>query len=98
MRKLLQFGLLALLATSAFAVDDCSSSQPTVQAPCVAQLSNGFEIRHIRREVTGQTVRLYVSESNYTEVPASQISAYEADFTPAPAPVEAAVARPTISL
>ena len=95
MRRLFQLAILALLATSAFAIDNCASPQPSVQAPCVAQLSNGFQIRHVRREVVGENVRLYVSESSYTEVPASQITSYEADLTPvtvadkpsAPAPV-----------
>lgn len=84
MRKLLQLAILALLATSAFALDDCNSTQPSVQAPCIAQLSNGFQIRHVRREVVGENIRLYVSESNYTEIPASQITGYEADLTPVP--------------
>src|SRR4051794_1933243 len=88
MRKLLQLAILALLATSAFAVDDCASTQPTVQGRCVAQLSNGFEIRHIRREVVGENVRLYVSEASYTEIPASQISGYQADLTPLPVVAE----------
>jgi soluble lytic murein transglycosylase-like protein len=84
MRKLLQLGIFALMATSAFAVEDCAAAQGTVQARCVAQLSNGFEIRHIRREVTGDNVRLYVSDSSYTEIPASQILGYHADLTPLP--------------
>ena len=77
MRKPVQLAILALLAcsalaTSAFAADDCSAAQATVIAPCVAQLANGFEIRHVRREVVGANVRLYVSASSYTELPASQ--------------------------
>ena len=96
MRKLLQLAILALLTTSAFAVEDCSSKLPTVQAPCVAQLANGFQIRHVRREVIGDNVRLYVSGSNYTEVPASQITAYQPDLTP-PAPTVSKVV-PSVSL
>jgi len=84
MRKLLQLAIFGLLATSAFAADDCAATLPTVQARCVAQLSNGFEIRHIRREVTGENVRLYISDSSYTEVPSSQISSYQPDLTPLP--------------
>ena len=82
MRKLLQLGILALLATSAFAADDCSAKLPIVQAPCIAQLSNGFQIRLIRREAAGENVRLYVSDSSFTELPASQITGYESDLTP----------------
>jgi soluble lytic murein transglycosylase-like protein len=94
MRKLLQLGILALLAASAFAADDCTAKQPIVQAPCVAQLANGFEIRHIRREITGENVRLYVSASSFTEVPASQIVSYEADLTPVAPPVTASENAP----
>lgn len=85
MRKLLQLVILALMATMAFAADDCAATLPTVQARCVAQLSNGFEIRHVRRELAGENVRLYVSDSSYTEIPASQILGYQADLTPLPA-------------
>jgi soluble lytic murein transglycosylase-like protein len=92
MRKLLQLGILALVATSAFAVDDCASTLPNVQGRCVAQLSNGFAIRHIRREAAGENVRLYVSDSSYTELPASQIVRYEADLTPLPSPEKPAAA------
>jgi soluble lytic murein transglycosylase-like protein len=92
MRKLLQLGILALVATSAFAVDDCASTLPNVQSRCVAQLANGFEIRHIRREAAGENVRLYVSDSSYTELPASQIVRYEADLTPLPSPEKPAAA------
>jgi soluble lytic murein transglycosylase-like protein len=88
MRKLLQLAILALVATMAFAADDCAATLPTVQARCVAQLSNGFEIRHIRREVTGENVRLYISDSSYTDVPSSQILGYQADLKPLPVAAE----------
>ena len=84
MRKLLQLGFLALLATSAYGVDVCASTSAMVEGRCVAQLSNGFEIPHVRREITGESVRLYISPSSYTEVPASQITGYKADLTPLP--------------
>ncbi len=86
MRKLLTIGILALIALPAMAADDCASNAPVVVAPCVAQLANGFEVRHVRREVQGQNVRLYVSPESYTELPASQITGYTADLTPLPAP------------
>jgi len=84
MRKLLQFGVLALLATSAFGAENCASTAPTVEGRCVAQLANGFEIPHVRREISGESVRLYVSAASYTEIPASQIVGYQADITPLP--------------
>jgi len=85
MRKLLQLAIFVLLATAAFAVQDCASTAPAVSAPCVAQLVNGFEIRLVRREIVGDNVRLYLTEASYTELPAALIVGYEADPTPAPA-------------
>lgn len=84
MRKLIQLGILALAATTAFAADDCAATLLTVQGRCVAQLSNGFEIRHVRREIKGENVRLYISDSSYTDVPTSQILGYQPDLTPLP--------------
>ena len=96
MRKLLQIGLLALLATSAYGVDSCASSSATVEGRCVAQLANGFEIPHVRREIAGDNVRLYVSPTSYTEVAASQIVGYQPDVTPLPVEQTAAPAPLTV--
>lgn len=52
--------------------------------PCfageVAVLKNGFSIRHERREVVGNTTRLYVSAdgSSFVDVPTTEIEHYEA--------------------
>jgi soluble lytic murein transglycosylase-like protein len=52
--------------------------------PCfageVAVLRNGFTIRHERREVVGETTRLYVSAdgASYVDVPTTEIDHYEA--------------------
>jgi soluble lytic murein transglycosylase-like protein len=68
--------LLAVLAAPSVVAGQCS--------PCVAHLSNGFAIPHLRHEVAGDTTRLYLSESGYLEVPTAQIAGYEQDDAPAP--------------
>jgi hypothetical protein len=61
--------------------------------PCfageVAVLKNGFSIRHERREVIGETTRLYVNAdgSSFVDVPTSEIEHFEAaPDLPAPDP------------
>ena len=73
MRLKLKFGgqigaLLVLLATL-----PCLASD-------VAVLRNGFSIRHERREVVGDTTRLYVSAdgSSFVDVPTAEIEHFEA--------------------
>lgn len=64
---------LAFLAASvcAFAAD-------------VAILRNGFSIRHERREIIGETTRLYLNRdgSGYVDVQTSEIDRFERDSTP----------------
>lgn len=50
----------------------------------IAQLSNGFSIRHERHEADGSTTRLYMSASSgsYIEVATDQIVAYEREENP----------------
>ena len=74
------FGLSALLALAA-------------ALPCfageVAVLKNGFSIRHERREVIGETTRLYVTAdgSSFVDVPTAEIEHFEAaPDLPAPEP------------
>jgi hypothetical protein len=61
-----------------------------VTLPCfageVAVLKNGFTIRHERREVLGETTRLYVSAdgASYVDVPTAEIDHYE-EAPPLPA-------------
>src|SRR6516225_5879373 len=72
MRKFLQFGLLALLVAT------------QMHAAEIANLRNGFSIRHEHHEVVGDTTRLYMSadaSSGYVDVPTAQIESFE----PAPA-------------
>jgi len=51
---------------------------------CVANLRNGFSIRHERHEVVGEFTRLYTgtqADAGYIDVPTSQISSFEPDLT-----------------
>src|SRR5271170_3884605 len=73
MRKLIQLSLLWLLIAS------------QMHAAEVANLRNGFRIRHQRHETAGETTRLYMSasaDSGYIDVPTSEIEGFE------PAPPE----------
>ncbi|HXW90436.1 MAG TPA: lytic transglycosylase domain-containing protein [Terriglobales bacterium] len=51
----------------------------------VAVLRNGFSIRHERREELGSVMRLYLGagESEYVDVPSSEIDHFEPDAEPA---------------
>ncbi len=79
MRKFLQLGLLGLLMAS------------QMNAAEIANLRNGFSIRHERHEVNGDITRLYISaepSSGYVDVPSAQIESFE------PAPPEPPAATP----
>ncbi len=73
MRRYLQFSLVGMV----IAVQ--------VHAAEIANLRNGFSIRHQRHEIVGETTRLYMSEaadSGYIDVPSGEIVGFE------PAPPE----------
>jgi len=55
------------------------------QATDLAVLSNGFAIRHERREVRGQITRLYVDAKgdSYVDIPTDQIAGFEKDLSSA---------------
>ena len=60
----------------------------------IANLSNGFSIRHERHEIVGAVTRLYTGAdaSSYIDVPTGQVASFE------PAPPEAGpmeAARPS---
>jgi soluble lytic murein transglycosylase-like protein len=79
MRKAIQFGLLALLATT------------QLSAAEMANLCNGFSIRHERHETRGATTRLYLgngSDGGYVDVATAEIQSFE------PAPPEPATEKP----
>jgi soluble lytic murein transglycosylase-like protein len=72
-RHSLQLGLLlVLLSVSATAGE-------------VAHLRNGFAIEHMRREVMGDTTRLYTA-TGFVDVPTSEIVSYDHVDTPVPVP------------
>ena len=77
MRKALPIGFVALLATQLYAAE-------------LANLRNGFSLRHEHHEVFGNTTRLYMSNDpagGYVDVASAEIESYE----PAPPqPKEAA--------
>jgi hypothetical protein len=52
----------------------------------IAVLTNGFSIRHERREVVGSVTRLYLGadRDGYVDVPTSEIDRFEKDLSPAP--------------
>ena len=68
----------------------------------LAILSNGFSIRHERREVMNETTRLYLDAngSGYVDVPTMDIVGFEKDTTPQPTPAgtTAAAAIPPANL
>ena len=69
MRKVLQFGIVLLAATSAFA----AAPSPTRTAYDLT-LKNGFSIHCLRNEIVGQYTRLYLDDNNFIDVPTSEIS------------------------
>ena len=78
MRKAIQVGLIALLTTQ-------------LRAAEMANLRNGFSIRHEWRETQGETTRLYLgsgSNAGYVDIATAEIDGYEA------APPEPDVAKP----
>src|SRR6266566_4525208 len=66
----LRAALIAILAVAAL---PCFAGE-------VAVLKNGFSIRHERREVVGDTTRLYVTAdgSSFVDVPTAEIEHFEA--------------------
>lgn len=50
----------------------------------VAVLYNGFSIRHERRQVLNDVMRLYISGNNYVDVPTVQIVRFDPDDSPVP--------------
>jgi soluble lytic murein transglycosylase-like protein len=71
----------------------------SLHAADLAILSNGFSIRHERREVIGATTRLFVDAKgeSYVDVPTDEISGIEKDLTPERANPAAANSHPNLS-
>lgn len=68
----------------------------SAQAAELAILRNGFCIRHERREVVQDTTRLYLSATDYVDIPTDQIERFEKDETPPPPPAAPAPSLPQI--
>src|SRR5271167_499703 len=69
MRRFLQLGLAGLVIAL------------PLHAAEMANLRNGFSIRHQRHETAGETTRLYMSvepDSGYIDVPTAEIESFEA--------------------
>ncbi len=62
-----------------------------LRAAEIANLTNGFSIRHQRHEILGNVIRLYTGadENSYIDVPRQQVSSFE-PAPPEPQTVEAA--------
>ena len=73
MRHLVSYRRVAIIAIIAVAALPCFAGE-------VAVLRNGFSIRHERREVVGDTTRLYVTAdgSSFVDVPTTEIDHFEA--------------------
>ncbi len=81
MRRHLQIGIIALLALPLHAAE-------------LANLRNGFSLRHEHHETNGETTRLYMSSdpaAGYVDVPTAEIESFE----PAPPEPREAVAPAT---
>jgi soluble lytic murein transglycosylase-like protein len=59
----------------------------SASAADLAMLTNGFSLRHERREQRGSSTRLFLSagDDSYVDVPTDQITSFEHDTTPPPA-------------
>jgi soluble lytic murein transglycosylase-like protein len=90
MKTCRNIGFVALLLALA-----CHSS-PAAE---LANLQNGFAVRHERREVIGAMTRLYLTGApdNYVDVPTDDIVGFEKVDTP-PRPVTRSVSAPTPTL
>jgi len=90
MKKSLQLGLWALLLITLNAVP-CPAADSAV-------LRNGFSIRHEHRKIMGDITRLYIdgNQSNFVDIPTSEIDHFESiPNPPTSAPTAATATTPT---
>jgi len=71
-----------------------------VSAADLAQLRNGFSIRHDHRQVLGDITRLFLetSDTSYIDVPTMQILGFEKDLSPSPPDTASAKSRSPVDL
>lgn len=88
-------GWMSFALVCAFAI---AFAPDTAAAADIARLRNGFSIRHERRQVLGETTRLFLGADNssYIDVKTAEIEGFERDLTPPP-PNSNAGARPVKS-
>jgi hypothetical protein len=78
-----QLGLLVPIALFSLMAMAADAPQATTVAPSHTEfdavLQNGFSIHHIRREMLGQTTRLFVSNeaASYIDIPTTQIQSIQ---------------------
>ena len=85
MRRALLAGLaLALLSTAAAAAD-------------FAVLRNGFAIRHERRQIVGDTTRLFLEsgDTSFVDIPTAEIQGFEKDLSLPRIPAPSAASEPS---
>jgi soluble lytic murein transglycosylase-like protein len=82
--------IVALLVATAFAAET-PAPIGVVERGWYAVLANGYSIRHVRREDSGETTRLWLGSTSYVDVPAAQIVRFEQEEI-APAPPKPAIA------
>lgn len=87
MRKVIQTGVVLMLAIA------------PLRAAEIANLRNGFSIRHESRDTLGETTRLYTSadQASYIDVPTTEVQSYE-PAPPEPEPVAASNAAKATDL
>jgi hypothetical protein len=77
---------LILLNMKAFCADTQPDTNPG-QCPMIAILRNGFTIDHMRHEVVGSSMRLWIcggTDSDYVEIPGEQVESFEQRPTAVP--------------
>ena len=66
----------------------------------IAQLRNGFTIRHDHRQILGDNTRLFLeaNDTSYIDVPTVQILGFEKDLSPPPPDPASAASQPPVDL
>jgi soluble lytic murein transglycosylase-like protein len=78
---------LKSLCTSVFFVSLWLINSVQCRGEQIANLRNGFSIRHVRTELHDRNTRLYLDSSSFVDVPTADIVSFEDAPAPAPVPV-----------
>jgi len=104
LKIVLKFAILilsaGLLCSPAIAADNTGPVHSNVTPGTYAVLSNGFSIRHLHRDVIGDTTRLYptADSQSYVDVPTSSIVRFEQEEVSPALPKAAPEIAPSKSL